>query len=79
MRDEFARLIFAKAFDVERIDPARTFHTHRIPDQPAVMRDLGDMGHGQVFFLPRPRRQPESDMARGNAVLVGGDARREQE
>src|SRR4051812_6239385 len=43
------------------------------------MRDFGDMGHGEVLFLPRPGRQPEPDMARRNAVLVGGDARRKEE
>ena len=68
--DEALGGAFAQALHIQRIEAAAAFDGDRIPDQPALVRDLGKMGHRQVFVLALPRRQPELDFDERDAEPV---------
>jgi len=79
MRDEIAGVEFRQSRNPQRIDAARAFDADIVPDQPAVMLDLGHVRHWQMFFLARPGHEPEAHFARGNPVTVGGHPHRKNE
>src|SRR5262249_61638956 len=71
MLDEIARRRLRHAEHAQRIKPARALDADRIPEEAANMRDLGDVGERQMLVDAPPRRQPEMDIGRGDADLVG--------
>jgi hypothetical protein len=79
MIDEITRRRFWHAEHAQRIEPARTLDADRIPEEAADMRDLGYVREWQMFVDAPPRRQPEIDIAGGDADLIRTHAGRKQQ